>query len=377
MSLKLFILLFAIGFSLRAWSFSGTDAVLDQKLEQLYQEVGTSFSSNPHFSNQANPRLYLKPNDSKPLPPEFGMPSLETFKTVMKSYCKLMESKEAGEVMNLNRYAFVDYSANALSRRFYVYDISTHSFIHNTWGTHAALSTLYRSYDLSMVDKKLKDEVLSISEINTTHYFSNRNGSNLSTLGMTVAEGAPYVSQAFPVYALRMKGVEPKLNDAIYDRAIVLHSITRPEYPFDSEHIREKQYLPSSNGCLMFAKDDFFEGVMHVNVADQIITSVLGSPILLFHPRMTSVSLNDASYQSELNTYSKLRADLILNLDEASQKYSWSKVTQAKYQAYFEARLKVEVLDLIEETYQYLKTQSQMVGVEPNSPSDCANRLKI
>lgn len=55
---------------------------------------------------------------------------------------------------------------------------------------------------------------------NITRFFSNAHGSLMTSLGLFVT-GAPYVGQNG--YSLRLRGLEPGVNDNALDRAIVMH----------------------------------------------------------------------------------------------------------------------------------------------------------
>jgi hypothetical protein len=55
---------------------------------------------------------------------------------------------------------------------------------------------------------------------NITRFFSNAHGSLMTSLGLFVT-GAPYVGQNG--YSLRLRGLDPGVNDHAFDRAIVMH----------------------------------------------------------------------------------------------------------------------------------------------------------
>jgi hypothetical protein len=55
---------------------------------------------------------------------------------------------------------------------------------------------------------------------NMARYFSNEDGSLMTSLGLFVTE-LPYIGQNG--YSLRLRGLDPGINDHAYDRAIVLH----------------------------------------------------------------------------------------------------------------------------------------------------------
>jgi hypothetical protein len=55
---------------------------------------------------------------------------------------------------------------------------------------------------------------------NITRFFSNAHGSLMTSLGLFVT-GTPYVGQNG--YSLRLRGLDPGVNDNAFDRAIVMH----------------------------------------------------------------------------------------------------------------------------------------------------------
>ena len=334
-----------------SWShLSLAGQVLDHHLDRLYQTVQGKFDSDANFSPA----------------PEFQMPSARFFKMAMRSYCTLLESSDGKSVTNLKTFGIMDYSQDALVRRFYVYDLPSQSIVHNTWGTHAERSTLRLHYDLG------SDVVLEYSDVNTSHYFSNVPESDISTVGMTVAEPAPYFSDSFLSQALRMNGKDPALNGNIYMRDIVLHG-----NDYHSADVRRDHELPSSLGCLMFPKDDFLEGVDHVRVSDVITNSLIGSPVLLFHQRLLSAAQNERSYQAELSDYAKLHLMLNQNLKTLAEKYQWSGQQLQTHLDDYAAQLKRDVYDRLESTHEYFRNRSNTIGKSPISDLDCIKRLGI
>ena len=344
---------------------------LDQHLNLLYQNVKDRFENNPHFKNSANPRLFLPAYSYNSLPPEFTMPSLDTFKVAMKSYCSLLESSYASKISNPNHFAIMDYSASSLVRRFYIYDIQKKEFTHNTWSTHAQNSNFSRYQTLEEIGIE-GEYAFKIFNSKTSHFFSNRPGSNLSSLGMAIALSEPYDSTVFESKALRLRGVDSNLNSNLIERAIVIHA-----WDITSEMIRYTQTLPTSDGCLMFGRDDFFEGNDHTSVSDFMIKELTGSPILLYHERLSHPELNELQKQEDLNRYAKLQTEMVIHLGELSKSYQWSDAQLKTYTDIYTKHLKEQTYDLIMETYDYFKGASKFIGKTPKSEDQCMNRLGI
>ncbi len=346
---------------------------LDQHLDLLYSMVRARFDANPHFKNNANPRFFKTGYDRNPLPPEYQMPSADFFKLSMKAYCLLLESPKASEIKNASHYGIMDYGQDATFRRFYVYDVAHQEIIHNTWGTHASNTSMDRYFGLSEVGiEGTHDYGFQSSDTNISHFFSNREGSELSTLGMAIAQDSPYQSDTFNSKALRLDGVDGPLNNNLLDRAIVLHA-----WGMFSEQVRLSQRLTTSEGCLMFGNDDFYQGTDHVNVSEVIINSMLGSPILLYHERLNNPTLNEKAYRDELNNYAAMQIEFAEHMKDLASQYGWTDSQTVQYSAVFSKMMKEQVYDLMVQTHQYFQTASRFIGKDPKSESNCMKALGI
>lgn len=95
------------------------------------------------------------------------------------------------------RLAVIDYSRPSLQPRLWVFDLASHKLLYHELVAHG-----------------------SGSGGNVPTRFSNVDGTHASSLGLFVT-GDTYVGRNG--YSLRMDGLEPGINDAAMDRAIVMH----------------------------------------------------------------------------------------------------------------------------------------------------------
>lgn len=103
---------------------------------------------------------------------------------------------------------------------------------------------------------------------NLTKHFSNVNGSLATSLGLFVTAGTYMGSNG---YSLRMKGLEPGVNDKAWERAIVMHGASYVNYAVT----RALGRLGRSWGC----------PAVRTEVARKMIDTVKGgSPIFAYYP---------------------------------------------------------------------------------------------
>jgi hypothetical protein len=115
--------------------------------------------------------------------------------------------------------AVIDYSRPSLQPRLWVFDLASHKLLYHELVAHG-----------------------SGSGGNVPNRFSNVDGTHASSLGLFVT-GDTYVGRNG--YSLRMDGLEPGINDAAMDRAIVMHGA--PYVNADSG--RQMGRLGRSWGC--------------------------------------------------------------------------------------------------------------------------------
>lgn len=92
----------------------------------------------------------------------------------------------------------IDYSKPSSEKRLWVFDLKHGRTLFNTWVSHGKNS----------------------GDVNAKS-FSNQNGSLKSSLGVFVTDMVPY--EGGNGYSLRMRGLEPGVNDKAYERDIVFH----------------------------------------------------------------------------------------------------------------------------------------------------------
>jgi L,D-transpeptidase catalytic domain len=121
-------------------------------------------------------------------------PSRRVLDAAMAAYVR---ASERGTVVRTNLLTVIDYSRPSTEPRLWVLDL-------------AAGRVLYR--ELVAHGRRSGD--------NISRFFSNSEGSLMSSLGLFVTD-TPYIGHNG--YSLRLRGLDPGLNDHAYDRAIVLH----------------------------------------------------------------------------------------------------------------------------------------------------------
>lgn len=113
----------------------------------------------------------------------------------------------------------IDYSKPSTERRLWVIDLRSQRVLYNTWVTHGRNSGGLKATS-----------------------FSNRPGSLKSSLGVFLTEET-YVGHVG--YAVRLKGLEPGINDNAYRRAVVVHGA----WYADQNIARKYGQLGRSFGC--------------------------------------------------------------------------------------------------------------------------------
>ncbi len=132
-------------------------------------------------------------------------------KAYMKAHARLGHNKEI--------LTIIDFSKPSTERRLWVIDLRTKRVLYNTWVTHGRNS----------------------GGLNATS-FSNQPGSLKSSLGVFVTEQT-YIGHVG--YAVRLRGLEPGINDNAYRRAVVVHGA----WYADQNVARKYGQLGRSFGC--------------------------------------------------------------------------------------------------------------------------------
>lgn len=132
-------------------------------------------------------------------------------KAYTKAHNRLGRTKEV--------LTIIDYSKPSTERRLWVIDLHSQRVLYNTWVTHGRNTGM----------------------LNATS-FSNQPGSLKSSLGVFVTEQT-YIGNVG--YAVRLRGLEPGINDNAYRRAVVIHGA----WYADQNIARKYGQLGRSFGC--------------------------------------------------------------------------------------------------------------------------------
>ncbi len=128
-------------------------------------------------------------------------------------------AQRSGLGIGASRLAFIDYSRPSTDPRLWVFDIKRHRLLYEEVVAHGQGS----GEKLAMV-------------------FSNVSGSHASSLGLFLRRETYYGRNG---YSMRMDGLEPGVNDAAMERAIVMHGA-----PYVDPVAAERQgRLGRSHGC--------------------------------------------------------------------------------------------------------------------------------
>jgi L,D-transpeptidase catalytic domain len=123
-----------------------------------------------------------------------GGPNRQALDAALSSY---LSALSRGAVARSRLLTLIDYTRPSTEPRLWVLDLDTGRVIYRELVAHGR-----RTGD------------------NIARYFSNEMGSLMTSLGLFVTE-LPYIGQNG--YSLRLRGLDPGINDHAYDRAIVLH----------------------------------------------------------------------------------------------------------------------------------------------------------
>jgi hypothetical protein len=123
-----------------------------------------------------------------------GGPNRRALDAALSSY---LSALSRGAVARTSLLTLIDYTRPSTEPRLWVLDLDTGRVIYRELVAHGR-----RSGD------------------NVARYFSNEAGSLMTSLGLFVTD-LPYIGQNG--YSLRLRGLDPGVNDHAYDRAIVLH----------------------------------------------------------------------------------------------------------------------------------------------------------
>jgi len=335
--------------------FSGFAESLDAHLHRFYSDLVVS-------------RALQGPDQGPDLGP---IPKEEVLTPLLQSYCAFMESRDQARVTSPERLILVDYTQAASEKRVYVLDLKRHRILHQTYGTHGIGSVVHVQLRLDLPNRSwAENQVLYESDLQDTRFFSNRSGSKASSLGLAIGDRDTYLSPTFGSPALHLKGMDSQLNSKLYDRGVVFH-----EWGYRDAEVRRVQQSPPSEGCLMFPKDDEFEGQASVNVNQVMMDSAKGSLVFLVHERMLNPELNERMMKEDLERYDYLSQDLIARIQELSEELGWSPAeAQSRLQG-FQEQLKSDLLSRAKETYEAVKKGRGWIGKTPRDPIRCMDRL--
>lgn len=150
-----------------------------------------------------------------------GAPSPAALTAALAAYDRAIAR---GAVSNPRYLTVIDYSLPSIVRRLWILDLSDSSIVLRDLVAHGRGS----------------GENMATS-------FSNDDGSKMSSLGLFVTDAAYIGSHG---YSLRLRGLDPGLNDHAYDRAIVVHGA-----PYVSEAAARSGRLGRSWGCAAVRTD--------------------------------------------------------------------------------------------------------------------------
>jgi hypothetical protein len=351
-------------------------AQFESRLDSLYQEVSRAHQENPWFKNEQDPSVMRSWLKTLPMVPEYAMPSRSYFGQALKAYCVLLESPVGSRVKNRARLGIINYSEPSNVRRFYIYDIPQKQIIHQTWTSHAGNSTFgawrsMKDIDPEKYSQHVKDVIIEHRAYDTASFFSNRPGSEMSSVGMAIADTQTYFSQTNRWNALRLQGVDGPLNNKMGPRAVVFH-----EWNFDGSQVRSSRKAPMSQGCPMLPTRGAYQGQFNVEIAMLIMNEIRGAPVLLTHDRMDP-AVNRAQYQQQKETLKQLEADLTDSFNYYAEGYGWPAEVRQEILKSEIRRLRDQFEPRIEESFQYFQTASLYFGREPKNLAACESALGL
>ncbi|MBS1959805.1 MAG: murein L,D-transpeptidase catalytic domain family protein [Bdellovibrionales bacterium] len=354
-------------------SAAHASTTLDEALDQLYDSVAAKFVQNRYFHNSADPDLARIKNLKLP---DFQMMDKELFRSSMKSYCTLLESPNGKKVKNTARFGIVNFTENSGVRRFFIYDVAGQQMIHNIWVAHGGNTRFSQWYSLKDVDENefggmTKEVVLSGGDVSVASLFSNRNGSNQSSVGMAIAASEPYYSAENGWNALRLTGVDGALNSNLKPRAVVFH-----EWNYTSQMMGYYLSAPLSEGCPMLPTRGYYQGQYNVEIARKLMSELYSAPVLFYHDRMNAAD-NEAGYNANFEEFNSMKQEISDNMKSYAEDYKWTPENAKKYESTIQTKFDTAWRPLIEETYKYFKNKSAYYGVEPKNEAACRKALGI
>ena len=170
------------------------------------------------------------------------------FKLAWKGFLHLAES---GKLMNTDYFTVCDFSQSSRNKRLYIIDLTQMRVFKNTYVAHGRNSG---------------------GEF--AQAFSNRPESHKSSLGFYIT-GETYFGQHG--LSLKMKGIEPGINDKAMARRIVMHGSS---YVGD-EFLNNNPFSGRSFGCPAIPADE----------RDEIINTIKeGTLLFIYHPSKTYIT---------------------------------------------------------------------------------------
>jgi hypothetical protein len=155
-------------------------------------------------------------------------------------------AERLGQVRNPSILTVIDYSLPSTQRRLWVLDLVRRRLLHEELVAHGRGSG---------------------EDVATR--FSNEPGSHQSSLGLFVT-GDTYLGRHGR--SLRLRGLEPGLNDRAFDRAVVVHAAAYVSHGFATRYGR----IGRSQGCPALAPE----------VASRVIGTIRGgSAVFAYHPQ--------------------------------------------------------------------------------------------
>ena len=142
--------------------------------------------------------------------------SRKAFNYAIKGFARLQSQ---GMLQNNNVVSIVDFSLPSSRKRLFVIDMVSGTLLFNTYVSHG------RGSGQAMATR-----------------FSNKPGSNMSSLGFYIT-GGTYIGEHG--MSLRLQGIEKGINDKALKRGIVMHSAAYVE----EDYIQQRGYSGRSEGC--------------------------------------------------------------------------------------------------------------------------------
>jgi hypothetical protein len=144
---------------------------------------GTSIAVRDNAPGQVERLLHLA-----------GAPSRRALEAALSAFRSAVEHANVTD----NRYlTVIDYTLPSAQERLWVFDLNLETIVRRELVAHG----------------KGSGEAIATA-------FSNRDGSHMSSLGLFLTDQAYIGSNG---YSLRLRGLDPGVNDHAYDRAIVIH----------------------------------------------------------------------------------------------------------------------------------------------------------